>query len=96
MRNRELLGLHRFLTVCWLPLVALHLLGVTLDSVSRNTAVDLEWVGNPNCMSFRPDGLKLEDGKSYWVEIDGLKRIDGAPAKIRFIVLFVELTIARQ
>ena len=39
--NRALLTLHRFLTVCWLPLIALHVLAITLDSVSQVSAVDV-------------------------------------------------------
>lgn len=41
VRNRALLGVHRFVTVCWLPLIALHVLAITLDSVSRVTPLDL-------------------------------------------------------
>ncbi|HET9847470.1 MAG TPA: hypothetical protein VFR68_02800 [Candidatus Dormibacteraeota bacterium] len=41
MRNRELLSLHRFLTVCWLPLVALHVLAITLDAVGRISVLDV-------------------------------------------------------
>lgn len=39
--NRALLGLHRFLTLCWLPLIFLHVLAITLDSVSRVSVLDL-------------------------------------------------------
>ena len=41
VRNRELLNLHRFLTVCWLPLVALHIVAVTIDGVARIRLIDL-------------------------------------------------------
>lgn len=41
IRNRELLGLHRFLTVCWIPLVGLHIAAITLDSVARISPLDL-------------------------------------------------------
>jgi methionine sulfoxide reductase heme-binding subunit len=41
MRNRELVNLHRFLTLCWVPLVALHILSITLDSVARVSPLDL-------------------------------------------------------
>jgi DMSO/TMAO reductase YedYZ heme-binding membrane subunit len=41
LRNRELLGLHRFLTVCWLPLVGLHVLAITMDSVARISPLDV-------------------------------------------------------
>ena len=39
--NRALLGSHRFLTLCWLPLIGLHVVAITLDSVSRVTPLDL-------------------------------------------------------
>ncbi|HEX3630292.1 MAG TPA: ferric reductase-like transmembrane domain-containing protein [Candidatus Dormibacteraeota bacterium] len=41
VRNRELLSLHRFLTLCWLPLVAIHVAALTLDSVARIGPLDL-------------------------------------------------------
>jgi methionine sulfoxide reductase heme-binding subunit len=41
MRNRDLSGLHRFLTVCWVPFVAIHLLAMTLDAVARVSPIDL-------------------------------------------------------
>ena len=41
MRNRDLSSLHRFLTVCWLPFVSLHVLAMTLDAVARISPVDL-------------------------------------------------------
>ena len=41
MRNRDLSRLHRFLTVCWVPLVGLHVLTITLDAVARVGAIDL-------------------------------------------------------
>jgi sulfoxide reductase heme-binding subunit YedZ len=41
MRNRELVNLHRFLTLCWVPLVALHIVSITLDSVARISPLDL-------------------------------------------------------
>jgi len=41
MRNRDLSSLHRFLTVCWVPLVGLHLLAITLDAVARVGPIDL-------------------------------------------------------
>ena len=41
MRNRDLLSLHRFLTVCWLPLVGLHVVAMTLDSVARISPLDV-------------------------------------------------------
>jgi DMSO/TMAO reductase YedYZ heme-binding membrane subunit len=41
LRNRELAGLHEFLTICWLPFVALHLIALTLDRVAQITPLDL-------------------------------------------------------
>ena len=41
MRNRDLSNLHRFLTVCWVPLVGLHVLAMTLDAVARISPIDL-------------------------------------------------------
>lgn len=41
VRKREVADLHQFLTVCWLPLIALHVLTVTLDAVSRLSWLDL-------------------------------------------------------
>jgi DMSO/TMAO reductase YedYZ heme-binding membrane subunit len=41
VRNRDLTTLHRFLTVCWVPFVALHVLAMTLDAVARIAPLDL-------------------------------------------------------
>jgi predicted ferric reductase len=41
VRNRDLAELHRFLTVCWLPLLALHIGAAVLDSVSRLSWLDV-------------------------------------------------------
>jgi len=41
MRNRDLSSLHRFLTVCWVPFVLIHILAMTLDAVARITPIDL-------------------------------------------------------
>ena len=41
VRNRDLSNLHRFLTVCWVPFVVLHVLAVTLDAVARIGPLDL-------------------------------------------------------
>ena len=41
VRNRDLSNLHRFLTVCWVPFVALHVLAMTLDAVARIGPLDL-------------------------------------------------------
>lgn len=41
VRNRDLSGLHRFLTICWVPFVLIHVLAMTLDAVARITPFDL-------------------------------------------------------
>jgi sulfoxide reductase heme-binding subunit YedZ len=41
LRNRDLSALHRFLTVCWVPFVLIHVLAMTLDTVARISPVDL-------------------------------------------------------
>jgi predicted ferric reductase len=41
VRNRDLSNLHRFLTVCWVPFVVLHVLAMTLDAVARIGPLDL-------------------------------------------------------
>ena len=41
VRNRDLSNLHRFLTVCWVPFVALHVLAMTLDAVAHIGPLDL-------------------------------------------------------
>ena len=41
VRNRDLSNVHRFLTVCWVPFVALHMLAMTLDAVARIGPLDL-------------------------------------------------------
>jgi len=41
MRNRELSSLHRFLTICWVPFVLLHVVTITIDSVARVSPIDL-------------------------------------------------------
>jgi sulfoxide reductase heme-binding subunit YedZ len=41
VRNRDLLHVHRFLTVCWLPLVGMHVAAITLDSVAGINPLDL-------------------------------------------------------
>jgi methionine sulfoxide reductase heme-binding subunit len=41
LRNRDLSGLHRFLTVCWVPFVLIHVLAMTLDAVARISPIDL-------------------------------------------------------
>lgn len=40
IHRRALGDLHQFVTVCWLPLVGLHVLAITLDGVARLSLVD--------------------------------------------------------
>jgi len=39
--RREVVALHGFLTVCWAPLVAIHIVAGVLDPVSRLTPLDV-------------------------------------------------------
>ena len=41
VRNRDLSNLHPFLTVCWVPFVALHVLAMMLDAVARIGPLDI-------------------------------------------------------
>ena len=41
VRNRDLSNTHRFLTLCWVPFVALHVLAMMFDSVARVGPLDL-------------------------------------------------------
>jgi sulfoxide reductase heme-binding subunit YedZ len=41
VRNRDLSNVHRFLTVCWVPFVVLHVLAMTLDAVARIGPLDV-------------------------------------------------------
>ena len=41
IRNRDLLTVHRWLTVCWVPFVGLHVVAITLDAVARISPIDL-------------------------------------------------------
>ncbi len=50
--------------------------------------VNLDGLGVPNCIIFRPEIVSTAPGAIYLVEIDGLKRRDGAPAKLRYLVEF--------
>jgi hypothetical protein len=42
-------------------------------------------------MIFRPLGVKVLAGASYWVEIRGLKKRSGKDAAIEYLVAFVAL-----
>ena len=41
LRNRDLSSLHRFLTICWVPFVLLHVMTMTVDGVARVSPIDL-------------------------------------------------------
>jgi DMSO/TMAO reductase YedYZ heme-binding membrane subunit len=41
VRNRDLSNLHRFLTICWVPFVGLHVVSMVLDAVARISLIDL-------------------------------------------------------
>lgn len=53
--------------------------------------VSMYGAGIPYCLIFRPDSLDLSDGKRYWIEIEGLQYLDGKPANVRYMVIFVNL-----
>jgi len=42
-RGRELSGLHRFLTVLWIPLVLIHVSLILLDRTARLRLIDAVW-----------------------------------------------------
>ncbi len=56
-----------------------------------HSKVDTTKVGIANCIGFRPVQLKLKDGQSYLVEFDGIESPQGIPARLRFLVVFVDL-----
>jgi DMSO/TMAO reductase YedYZ heme-binding membrane subunit len=41
VRNRDLASLHGFLTLCWLPLLCIHIGAAVLDSVARLSWLDV-------------------------------------------------------
>jgi hypothetical protein len=45
--------------------------------------------GLPGCIIFRPAKVSVAPGKRYLVEIAGLRRSNGQPATVRFVVEFV-------
>jgi hypothetical protein len=55
------------------------------------TNVDTVPFGIPNCIIFRPRRLAVAPGKRYLVEIAGVKRRNGQPAALRYMVVFVSL-----
>jgi hypothetical protein len=53
--------------------------------------VDLAGYGISNSIIWRPKGLSLTPGARYWVEITGLKKPNGTPAVIEYLVEFIQL-----
>jgi len=51
-------------------------------------AVNNVGFGIPNCIIFRPIGLKYDPGSAYLVEVLGLQELNGKPAAVRYIVEF--------
>jgi uncharacterized protein YkwD len=45
--------------------------------------------GLPNCLIFRPRSLEIEDGRRYWIEVKRLERAEGAPARLGYLVEFI-------
>jgi len=50
--------------------------------------VNLDGIGIPNCIIFRPDKISTKRGSKYWVEILGVKGRDGKSAKVEYVVEF--------
>jgi hypothetical protein len=46
--------------------------------------------GVASCLIFRPENLAVANGKRYWVDIEGLRYLDGKPAAVRFLVIFAD------
>ncbi len=53
--------------------------------------VDTGNYGIPNCIIFRPAGLKVAPGTGYWVEITGLKTAQGEQTQLGYFVGFIPL-----
>jgi hypothetical protein len=51
-------------------------------------AVNLMGFGIPNCIIFRPEGVKTSSGSAYWVAITGLKTTAGKAASVEYLVAF--------
>lgn len=51
--------------------------------------VDTQSFALPYCIIFRPQPVGLYDGQQYWVEITGISKFDGTPAKIGYLVEFM-------
>jgi hypothetical protein len=50
--------------------------------------VNLMGFGIPNCIIFRPEGVKTSSGSAYWVAITGLKTTAGKTASVEYLVAF--------
>ena len=55
------------------------------------TKVNNEWCGIPYCVIFRPRFWLLTPGNRYIVTIDGLRKTDGTPTTIEYMVEFFNL-----
>jgi hypothetical protein len=53
--------------------------------------VSTEGFGIPMCIIYRPAGVKVAPGATYWVQIDGLKRTNGEDARVEFLVAMFAL-----
>jgi uncharacterized protein YkwD len=57
----------------------------------NHVSVDTIPFAIPNCIIFRPGKEAVAPGKRYLVEIEGLKRANGRPATLRYLVEFIRL-----
>ncbi len=48
-------------------------------------------IGIPNCIIFRPAGVKVAANATYWVEISGIRRATGKDTTIEYLVAFFKL-----
>jgi hypothetical protein len=53
--------------------------------------VDTAGYGVPNCIIFRPGGVKVANDAMFWVEIKGLKTKSDHDASIDYLVAFFTL-----
>ncbi len=53
--------------------------------------VSLDRFAIPNCIIFRPAGVKVRPGAAYWVEISGLKTAAGEDATVAYLVAFAAI-----
>ena len=57
----------------------------------NHSRIDLDGFAIPNCIIFRPAGVEVTPGTSYWVEIVGLKDSSGKDATLSYLVSFIGL-----